>query len=654
MTREEQIIKERLRKLQELKEKGINPYPAKFEKKHDTAELQKKYKKLKPGKSTKNNVKVAGRNMVKRMIGGICFGCLHDSSGNIQLVFMESVSKSAKNFFDKYIDLGDILGVEGNIIRTKRGELSIAVKKIQILSKSILPLPEKWHGLQDKEERYRKRYLDLIMNPGIKDIFEKRRKIFNIIREFMTSKGFIEVQTPILQPIYGGASARPFESKLNALKMKVYMRISNELYLKRLIVGGYEKIFEFSPDFRNEGIDRMHNPEFTQVETMWAYADYKDNMKFAEEMISFVVKKICGKTKIKVQGKDLDFKSPWKKIKFLDAIKKETKLDLSRASSLNETKKIASKLGMDCSKCESIGEIMLQIFEEKVQSKIIQPTLVYDYPIEAAGLAKCNREDGNFVASFEVIINGMEIGLSYCEQNDPAGLERYWRFAQMKYKGGDLEAQQLDNDSRCYTLSFYETRGIKMVLPINREQAWELVKKHNTHEQDLIHYLESEAVMRELAKKLGEDEEYWGMLGLVHDIDWGLTKENISDHLTKAPELLKEAGFDQEFIDIVVSHGYGFDVAGLKDKKRIEKIQHALAASETITGLIHAYALMRGGRISDMQVKGLKKKFKDKTFAAKVSRDVIRESEQLGITLDEFFEIAIEGIKKIAKEVDLT
>jgi len=190
-------------------------------------------------------------------------------------------------------------------------------------------------------------------------------------------------------------------------------------------------------------------------------------------------------------------------------------------------------------------------------------------------------------------------------------------------------------------------------LPISREQALELVKKYNSHEQDLIHYLESEAVMRELAEKLGEDEEYWGMLGLIHDIDWGITKDNVQTHLTKASEILKEAGFDDEFIDVILSHGYGFDIAGLKDKKRSEKIQHALAASETITGLIHAYALMRDGRVSDMEAKGLKKKFKDKTFAAKIDRDIIKECEQLGLTLEEFFEVAINGIKKIGEEVGL-
>lgn len=190
-------------------------------------------------------------------------------------------------------------------------------------------------------------------------------------------------------------------------------------------------------------------------------------------------------------------------------------------------------------------------------------------------------------------------------------------------------------------------------LPISREQAWELIKKYNSDRTDLNHYLESEAVMRELAKKLGEDEEYWGMLGLIHDIDWGITKDNVQAHLTKAPEILKEADFDDEFIDVILSHGYGFDIAGLKDKKRNEKIQHALAASETITGLIHAYALMRDGRVNDMEAKGLKKKFKDKTFAAKIDRDIIKEYEQLGLTLEEFFEVAINGIKKIAEEVGL-
>jgi lysyl-tRNA synthetase class 2 len=300
--------------------------------------------------------------------------------------------------------------------------------------------------LQDKEERYRKRYLDLIMNPEVRKVFEARRKVFEAIREFMKSRNFVEVDTPILQPIYGGASARPFASELNALKMKVYLRISNELYLKRLIVGGYERIFEFSTDFRNEGIDKSHNPEFTQVETMWAYADYKDNMKFAEDMISHATKAVHGKTKVKIQGNEIDFKTPWKRLSFLDALKKEAGADFYKIKNLAEAKKAAEKLEVDISKADTIGEVMIAIFEKKVQPKLIQPTLVYDYPIEAAGLAKTLEGNEKFVASFEVIINGMELGLSYCEQNDPKALENYWRFAEEKFRKGDLEAQPTDSD----------------------------------------------------------------------------------------------------------------------------------------------------------------------------------------------------------------
>ncbi len=439
MGREDEIIKERERKIQELKKQKINPYAYRFDKKDSVEKALKS--------ALGKEIKTAGRVMTKREIGKITFSDLQDFTGRIQLVLQNGeTGKKDFEFFSRYIDIGDIIGIEGKIIKTKTGQHSILVKNLVLLTKSLLPLPDKWHGLQDKEERYRKRYLDLIMNPEIKKVFEMRRKIFDAIREFMKSMKFLEVETPILQPIYGGASARPFSSELNALKMKVYMRISNELYLKRLIVGGYERIFEFSQDFRNEGIDRYHNPEFTQVETMWAYADYKDNMKFAEEMISHVCKKVHGKTKINIHGKMLDFKTPWKRLSFLDAIKSKTGINFAKISGFGEAKKAAGKINVDCTKCETIGDVMIAVFEEQVQSQIIQPTLVYDYPLEAAGLAKATDDDEMFVSSFEVIVNGMELGLSYCEQNDPHVLENYWKFAAEKFKRGNLEAQQMDYD----------------------------------------------------------------------------------------------------------------------------------------------------------------------------------------------------------------
>lgn len=439
MSREEEIIKERERKIGELKKQKINPYAYGFEKK----DLVGACLKAKIG----SKVKTAGRIMSKRDIGRITFSDLQDFTGRIQLVFQsDKTDKKDLEFAKKYVDIGDIVGIEGRIFKTKTGQHSILVKKLKLLTKSVLPLPSKWYGLQDKEERYRKRYLDLIMNPAVGKVFETRRRIFGAIREFMKSLDFIEVETPILQPVYGGASAKPFISELNALKMRIYLRISNELYLKRLIVGGYEKIFEFSTDFRNEGIDKTHNPEFTQVETMWAYAEYKDNMKFAEDMIAYVVKKIHGKTKIKIHGNDVEFKTPWKRLRFLDAIKKKTNINFAKVANLKDAKKAAQKAGVDVQKYDTLGEVMIAVFEEKVQPEIIQPTLVYDYPLEAAGLAKATEDDEMFVSSFEVIINGMEIGLSYCEQNDPKVLENYWKCTEGQFKKGDEEAQRTDDD----------------------------------------------------------------------------------------------------------------------------------------------------------------------------------------------------------------
>src|SRR3989339_1888396 len=276
MGREDQIIEERLKKLKELRKDGINPYPYSYEVKNYAKDLQEKYDKLKAEEKTKDKVKIAGRLINVRDLGKIAFGVIADSTSKIQFVLQDGETPAKVfEFLKKYIDSGDFIGVEGIVFRTKRGELSVLVNKIELLSKSTLPLPDKFYGLQDKEERYRKRYLDLIMSPEVKEVFMNRERIIKRLREFLDSKGFIEVDTPMLQPIYGGGAAKPFVSELNSLKMRVYLTISNELYLKRLIVGGFEKVYAMNRAFRNEGIDFTHNPEFTLLETMWAYVDYK-------------------------------------------------------------------------------------------------------------------------------------------------------------------------------------------------------------------------------------------------------------------------------------------------------------------------------------------------------------------------------------------
>ncbi len=444
MTREEQIIKEREKKLKELRAQGIEPYKHRYDIKNYAKEIHEKYASLKPGEKTKNKVSIAGRVLGMRLHGKINFAHILDSTGKIQICLEEKTSgKALVDFFKKYIDSGDIVGCEGIIFKTNKGEITVLVTKLQLLTKSLMPLPEKWHGLKDKEERYRKRYVDLIVNPEVKETFIKRSKIINAMREFLVKNGFIEVETPILQPIYGGTNARPFETKLEALKMKIYLRISNELYLKRLLVGGYEKIFEFSPDFRNEGIDRLHNPEFLQMETMWAYADYKDNMKFFEDMIKYIAKKVLGTTKITYQGTKIDL-AKWKRLSFLEALKRYTGLDFE--GNENHARKLALKLKVDVSDCENYGEILAKVFEEKVEKNLIQPTIVYDYPASVSGLAKVKEDDPRFAERFEPFINGWELGNSYSEGNDPKRIEDYWKKAEQRFKKGKVEEQRLDKD----------------------------------------------------------------------------------------------------------------------------------------------------------------------------------------------------------------
>jgi lysyl-tRNA synthetase class 2 len=446
MARKEEVMKERLRKLKELEKLGIEPYPSKFDKSHDVKELQEKFKKLKAGSVTKEKVKVAGRLLVIRDMGKLIFADLRDEYGKIQLQIQEGETpKKQTEFFKKFIDSGDFIGVEGRIIKTRRGELSVLADKVELLSKALLPLPEKWHGLKDKEERYRRRYLDLIMNPEVKKVFIVREKIIEAIREFMKKREYTEVQTPILQPIYGGGSARPFESKLNALDMKVYMRISNELYLKRLLVGGFEKIFEFSTDFRNEGIDKSHNPEFTLFEAMTSYNDYKDGMKLVEDITEYAVKKINGNTKVTYQGKVIDFKKPWEKISVRNALKKYAKIDIEKTDD-KRLKKLLLKNNIKLKGEFDRGKAIMALVEEFCEEHFVQPTILYDYPIETSALAKPKRDNPKYAERFEQYYNCFEAGNNYSELNNPKILEGNWKKQEQALKKGDEEAQRMDRD----------------------------------------------------------------------------------------------------------------------------------------------------------------------------------------------------------------
>lgn len=439
MKRGDEIIQERKKKLEGLKKEGIEPYPHKFDKKNNLDECQ--------SLDSEKEVKTAGRLMTKRDIGKIAFCGLKDGKGNMQIVLREDTTPE-KDFeiFKNYIDTGDFLGVEGEIFFTKKGEKSILVKKLTVLSKALLPLPSKWHGIQDKEERYRKRYLDLIMNPEVREVFDKKEKIYDAIREYFKSRDFREVHTPYLQTLYGGAEAEPFKTHLNALGINLYLSISPELYLKRLMVGNYDKVFTIARNFRNEDIDRWHNPEFTMLEAYEAYSDYNDMMKLFEELFEHVCQKVNGSTKINVEGKEIDFKTPWPRMKMTDAIKEFGGIDVYEKTE-EELKEIVEKEKLE-PKGQAWGYYVAELFEHYAEPKIEQPTFIIDHPVESTPLCKGHRDDPDckLIERFEPFCMGAELGNAYSELNDPEKQRELLEEQQNKLTEGDKEANPLDED----------------------------------------------------------------------------------------------------------------------------------------------------------------------------------------------------------------
>jgi len=438
-SRLQKIRQERIEKLKKLRELGIDPYPPRTKRQEVIGEAR-----TKSGKA----VSVAGRVMAIRGHGGIQFFDLQDKSGRIQLVLKKDLLQPPTSNLLPLLDIGDFLAAQGKIFKTKSGEVSVLVNDCQLLAKSLRPLPSKWYGFKDVEERYRRRYLDLIMNPQVKKVFEMRSRIIDAHRRFLFKRGYVEVETPVLQSLYGGGLARPFKTYHNALGIPLYMRISTELYLKRLIVGGFEKVFEITKVFRNEGIDRYHNPEFTILETMEAYIDYKENMKLVEEMTEFVVKETTGGTKVKFQGQEIDFKTPWKRLTMVEAVKKVVGIDFSKIKTLKDAQKKAEDLGVALDKYMSsaIGLVLAAVFEEKVEENLIQPTFIYDFPVETSPLAKKCPKNSRFVERFEHFVAGMEGSNNYSELNDPIELGVRFKDERKKERLGDEEAHQTDED----------------------------------------------------------------------------------------------------------------------------------------------------------------------------------------------------------------
>ncbi|MCM1326158.1 MAG: lysine--tRNA ligase [Lachnoclostridium sp.] len=687
-----QLLKVRRDKLAALQEAGKDPFLiTKYDMTHHSADIKEHYEELE-GKT----VRIAGRIMSKRIMGKASFCNIQDLAGDIQVyVARDSVGEESYADFKKY-DVGDIVGIEGEVFKTQTGEISVHASDILLLTKSLQILPEKFHGLTNTDIRYRQRYTDLIMNAEVKDTFVKRSKIISAIRRYLEGEGFLEVETPMLVSNAGGAAARPFETHYNSLDEDVKLRISLELYLKRLIVGGLERVFEIGRVFRNEGLDTRHNPEFTLMELYQAYTDYYGMMELTENMFRYVAQEVCGTTLIPYAEEMIDLGKPFERLTMVEAVKKYTGVDFDAIPDTEAARKAADEKGVHYEMRHAKGDILNLFFDEFVEEHLIQPTFIMDHPVEISPLTKRKPDKPDYVERFELFIYGREMCNAYSELNDPIDQRHRFEEQEKQFAQGDEEANHTDEDFlNALEIGMPPTGGIGygidrlvmlltnspairdvLLFPtmkslekpssshtktekkevsmeerksnLSREQALELLKKYNKEPFHIQHALTVEGVMRWYAKELGyaKEEDFWGITGLLHDIDFELYPQ---EHCKKAPELLREAGVGEDMIYAICSHGYGI-CSEEEPKHEMEKV---LFAADELTGLIWSCALMRPSKSTmDMEVSSLKKKFKDKKFAAGCSRDVIAQgAERLGWELEELFDKTIQAMRSCEADV---
>jgi lysyl-tRNA synthetase class 2 len=442
-----ELIQQRFKKLAEISGSGIKPYAGKFTVTHSAQKLLEQY-----GESSKEALEaarteatVAGRVVAMRSFGKACFTHIQDGSGRIQLYFQKNTLGEERYALFKKLDIGDFVGARGHLFRTKTNELTLEVEDFTLLSKSLRPLPEKWHGLTDVELRYRQRYVDLIVNPEVKKVFILRTRIIQAIRAFLNARGYLEVETPMMQTIPGGATARPFKTYHNALGMDLFLRIAPELYLKRLLVGGFERVYEINRNFRNEGISTKHNPEFTMLEFYTAYADYQDLITLTEELVGSVAQEVLGKTEVAYEGHSINLTPPWKRMTYLDSLR-EAGVPSDVLDHADKAVSHARDLGASLKGGEPHGKVLNEIFEALVEPKLIQPTFITDYPTDISPLSKKCDDNPDFVERFELFIAGRELANAFSELNDPVDQKERFRKQVSEREAGDEEAHQMDED----------------------------------------------------------------------------------------------------------------------------------------------------------------------------------------------------------------
>ncbi len=682
----------RRQKVESLKQRGIDPYPAVSAR---TISVQGFLDAFDDLEGEKQDEVLAGRIRLKRGHGKILFSQLEDGSVRVQVVVAaDEIDEEQFSFANEMIDVGDIVEVTGHPFVTKKGERSVLAKKLVMLTKAVQPLPDKWKGIQDEETRYRKRYVDMLMTPELREMFRKKARFWQAMREFLIGEGFLEVETPVLESTPGGADAEPFTTHHNALDIDLYLRISmGELWQKRLMVGGFEKTFEIGRQFRNEGLSPEHLQDYTQMEFYYGYADYRLGMELVERMYKYVIQEAFGTLQFHIRGFDIDLSQSWGKLDYSEAIKSATGLEIATASDA-ELKTAAESMGVKVDQMIGRGRIVDSIWKQ-VRKGVAGPVFLIDHPVEVSPLAKRHPDNPNVVERFQVILAGSEIGNGYSELNDPVDQSGRFEEQAALREAGDPEAQmhdrdfvealeyampptcgfgvserlfsflmdkpikecvmfpllrpKQDGDQRVEAVSVADDESLKQFSAgISREEAKDLVfaevKDHNLRR----HMLATEIIMKALAERFGAaSPQEWGIAGLLHDVDYESC--SAEEHSLVGAALLEERGVHKLVVDAVREHNYHH---GLTPTTMLSK---AMMSLEQLTGLIVACALVRPDKkITSVTLKSVKKKLKDKAFARGVDRAMIHRSEELlGLSLDEALEICLAAMQADAESLGL-
>lgn len=705
MSRQDDIRHAKLDKRKQLEAEGVVVHPYSFPKTHTVAAARQ---------SMDQSVTTAGRIMAKREHGKVTFLNLQDHTALIQVMAKEeALGVDDYKKLVSLIDPSDYLGVEGTVITSKTGEITIEASRITLLSKALRAVPATFQDVTDKEVRFRKRYLDMLINPEVKKVLDARWLIEKEIRRYLQDMyQFVEVETPVLQPLYGGTNAKPFTTHMHALDSDFYLRIAPELYLKRLVVGGYERVFEIARNFRNEGIDQTHQPEFTMIEWYEAYADYSRMMDVAEGLFKHLVEKLYASSSILVHDMDIDLSGTWPRITMTDALKQHNDIDVERASD-EELKELLSKHNLTLTGSFSRGKAIFALFDHLTTKFLVNPTWIIDYPKEVSPLSKTHRSNPDFVERFELYVGTKEMADGWSEITDPIEQRARFENEQKNMREGDEEAQPLDEDfieAMEYgmpplggigigidrlVMFLTNTWSIKEVIafptlrptqaqqlqsarlmrfqkktvigqkdqrtiPLTRDQAIQLLESMVENKNLRAHMLAVESAMKGLweffthtrPQQVSESQESWGIIGLLHDADWEKTETTFDLHTVVLSQKLLELGVDDSWTDSIRSHNY----ARVKDQRKPQSLMEwSLYACDHMTGIIVACALvMPNKKLSDVTVDRVLKKFKEKSFAKGATREEILEGiVHLDIDLETLASVVLQAMQKDAERIGL-